>query len=164
MVLTNNSYGAGSYCVPYSGEYSGYSGQADQQLLDYPNMMHVFAAGNSGDLQCGNFPMGYRSIDNSFQAAKNVITVGGTSRDGLTNKFSRGPVNDGRIKPEISGIGNNMLSTIMGNAYGSNQGTSMSAPQITGALALVYERYRQLNGDIDPPGDLANMIFPGGEY
>jgi len=159
MVLTNNSYGAGSYCVPYSGEYSGYSGQADQQLLDYPNMMHVFAAGNSGDLQCGNFPMGYRSIDNSFQAAKNVITVGGTSRDGLTNKFSRGPVNDGRIKPEISGIGNNMLSTIMGNAYGSNQGTSMSAPQITGALALVYERYRQLNGDIDPPGDLAKAII-----
>lgn len=159
MVLTNNSYGAGSYCVPYSGEYSGYSGQADQQLLDFPNLLHVFAAGNSGDLKCGNYPVGYRSIDNSFQAAKNVLTVGGTSHDGLTNKFSRGPVNDGRLKPEISGIGNAMLSTIMGNAYGSNQGTSMSAPQVTGALALLYQRYRQLNGDLDPPGDLAKAII-----
>ncbi|ULQ54002.1 S8 family serine peptidase [Flavihumibacter fluvii] len=159
LVLTNNSYGAGSYCIPYSGEYSGFSGQVDQQLLDYPNLMHVFAAGNSGSLQCGDFPAGYRTIDNSFQAAKNVITVGGTSQDGLSNKFSRGPVNDGRIKPEISGIGNAMLSTITGNAYGSNQGTSMSTPQVTGALALVYERYRQLNGDLDPPGDLAKAII-----
>jgi hypothetical protein len=159
MVLTNNSYGIGSYCVPYSGEYSGYSGQVDQQLLDYPNLMHVFAAGNSGALQCGAYPKGYRTIDNSFQAAKNVLTIGGTSRDGLANKFSKGPVNDGRIKPEIAGIGYSMLSTIPGNGYGTNQGTSMSAPQVTGALALLYERYRQLNGDQDPPGDLAKAIL-----
>ncbi|MBZ5856142.1 S8 family serine peptidase [Flavihumibacter profundi] len=159
MVLTNNSYGAGSYCVPYSGEYSGYSGQADQQALDYPNMLHVFAAGNSGDLQCGNYPVGYHSIDNSFQAGKNVITVAGTSHDGLSNKFSKGPVNDGRIKPEIAAIGNSMWSTIMGNGYGPNQGTSMAAPQVTGALALMVERYRQLNGDQDPPGDLLKVIL-----
>lgn len=159
MVLTNNSYGAGSYCVPYSGEYSGYCGQVDQQALDYPNMLHVFAAGNSGGLICGNYPAGYRAIDNSFQAGKNVITVGGTSHDGLTNKFSRGPVNDGRLKPEIAGIGNSMLSTINDNLYGGNQGTSMAAPQITGGLALMVERYRQQNGDQDPPGDLLKAIL-----
>lgn len=159
MVLTNNSYGAGSYCVPYSGEYSGYCGQVDQQALDFPNMLHVFAAGNSGGLICGNYPAGYRAIDNSFQAGKNVITVGGTSHDGLTNKFSRGPVNDGRLKPEIAGIGNSMLSTINDNQYGGNQGTSMAAPQITGGLALMVERYRQQNGNQDPPGDLLKAIL-----
>jgi hypothetical protein len=159
MVLTNNSYGAGSYCVPYSGEYSGYCGQVDQQALDYPNMLHVFAAGNSGGLICGNYPAGYRAIDNSFQAGKNVITVGGTSHDGLTNKFSRGPVNDGRLKPEIAAIGNSMVSTVFDNLYGGNQGTSMAAPQITGGLALMVERYRQQNGDQDPPGDLLKAIL-----
>ncbi|KIC93746.1 S8 family serine peptidase [Flavihumibacter solisilvae] len=158
MVLTNNSYGTSSSCVPYSGIYSSMCYQADFQLLQYPNLMHVFAAGNSGGLTCGDFPPGYRAINNAYQAAKNVLTVGATSKDGTSNPFSKGPVQDGRIKPEITAIGVGVISTVPGNNYGTNQGTSMSSPQVTGAMALLYERYRQLNNGQDMPGDLIKAV------
>jgi subtilisin family serine protease len=154
MVLTNNSYGAGSSCLPYSGQYSGYCVQGDQQSLDFPHLLHVFAAGNSGDLKCGNFAEGYRTIDNAFQAGKNVITVGGNSKDASFNSFSKGPTLDGRIKPELTAIGFGVISTVPNNTYGTNWGSSMACPQVTGTLALMYERYRQLNNNQDPPGDL----------
>ncbi|WP_290796683.1 S8 family serine peptidase [Flavihumibacter sp. UBA7668] len=158
MVITNNSYGAGSFCLPYSGQYSGFCGQADQQLLDMPHLMHVFAAGNTGTLTCGNYPVSYRTIDNAFQAAKNVITVGGTNESGSTSVYSKGPTLDGRVKPEIVAISTNVLSTGTNNGYGRLDGTSMSSPQVSGALALLYERYRQLNNANDPDGALMKAL------
>ncbi|GAO45656.1 peptidase S8 family protein [Flavihumibacter petaseus NBRC 106054] len=160
LVLTNNSYGGGSACLPYSGQYTGFCAQVDQQLLDYPELMHVFAAGNSGTLTCGLFPTGYKTIDNSFQAAKNVLTVSGTNKMGQgVNWFSKGPVLDGRLKPEIAAMGEGILSTYPGNDYGPFSGTSMSAPEVTGGLALMYQRYRQLKGGQNPPGDLMKAVI-----
>ncbi|WP_052323890.1 S8 family serine peptidase [Flavihumibacter sp. ZG627] len=158
MVITNNSYGAGSQCLPYSGLYTGYCVQGDQQLLDLPNLAHVFAAGNNGGLKCGDFPAGFRSIDNAFQAAKNVITVGATNKDANLFRWSKGPTLDGRLKPEVIAIGDGTRSTANNNTYAIDYGTSMSAPQVTGVLGLLYERYRQLNGNVDPPGDLMKAI------
>ncbi len=158
MVVTNNSYGAGSQCLPYSGLYTGYCVQGDQQLLDLPNLVHVFAAGNEGGLKCGDFPTGFRTIDNAFQAAKNVITVGATNKDANLFRWSKGPTLDGRLKPEITAIGDGTRSTATNNTYAIDYGTSMSAPQVTGVLGLLYERYRQLNGNVDPPGDLMKAI------
>lgn len=158
MVITNNSYGAGSSCLPYSGQYSGFCGQADQQLLDMPHLMHVFAAGNTGTLTCGSYPASYRTIDNAFQAAKNVITVGGTNETGSVSVYSKGPTLDGRIKPEIVAISTNVLSTGTNNGYGRLDGTSMSSPQVSGALALLYERYRQLHNGNDPDGALMKAL------
>ncbi|ULQ57644.1 S8 family serine peptidase [Flavihumibacter rivuli] len=159
MVITNNSYGAGSSCLPYSGQYTGYCKQADQQLMDYPSLMHVFAAGNSGWLTCSPFPQGYRTIDNAYQAAKNVITVGGTDKAGTTNAYSRGPVLDGRIKPEIAAVGDNVLSTLPGNSYGANWGTSMASPQVAGTLGLLYEYYRLEHQGQDPESALMKAIL-----
>lgn len=158
MVITNNSYGAGSSCLPYSGQYSGYCGQADQQLLDMPHLMHVFAAGNARTLQCGDYPVSYRSIDNAFQAAKNVLTVGGTNENGTINVYSKGPTMDGRIKPEVVSISTNVLSSTSNNNYGRLDGTSMACPQVSGSLALLYERYRQLFNGTDPEGALMKAL------
>ncbi|WP_290709277.1 S8 family serine peptidase [Flavihumibacter sp. CACIAM 22H1] len=158
MVITNNSYGAGSFCLPYSGQYSGYCGQADQQLLDMPHLLHVFAAGNTGTLTCGEYPVSYRTIDNAFQAAKNILTVGGTNEAGSASVYSKGPTLDGRVKPEIVAVSTNVFSTATNNGYGRLDGTSMASPQVSGALALLYERYRQLfNGD-DPDGALMKAL------
>ncbi|MEL6865457.1 MAG: S8 family peptidase, partial [Bacteroidota bacterium] len=42
--------------------------------------------------------------------------------------------------------------------YWKASGTSMSAPSVTGTLALLYERYRQLNGGSNPTGALMKAI------
>lgn len=158
LVITNNSYGAGSSCLPYSGQYSGYCGQADQQLLDMPHLIHVFAAGNARNLQCGDYPISYRTIDNAFQAAKNVLTVGGTNDNGSVNVYSKGPTLDGRVKPEIVAVSTNVFSTTTNNNYGRLDGTSMASPQVSGGLALLYERYRQLFNGEDPDGALMKAL------
>lgn len=158
MQVTNNSYGAGSSCNPVSGYYSGNCWYIDNQVIKYPELVHVFAAGNSGNLRCGEFPQGYKTIDNAFQAAKNVITVGTTNTDATVFRWSKGPTVDGRIKPEISAIGDGVNSTSTLNRYSTDYGSSMAAPQVSGALALLVERYRQLNNNNNPPGDLLKAI------
>lgn len=160
MVITNNSYGAGSTCTPVSGQYSVYAGQIDQQLLDLPELMHVFALGNSGFNTCAPFPMGYKTVDNSYQAAKNIISVGATDGDGAyVPNFSRGPSMDGRIKPELAGMGAYVKSAAEGNGYIADIGTSAASPQVAGSLALLYERYRQINDGKNPRADLMKAVL-----
>ena len=89
--------------------------------------------------------------------AKNILTVGAIS--GIPNgpftpnniqisSFSSfGPTDDGRIKPDVVGMGVALTSTIPTSptAYGSLSGTSMSAPNVTGTLVLLQEAYAQKN-------------------
>ena len=65
---------------------------------------------------------------------------------------------DGRIKPEIMGSGYNINSTIPFNAYGGSTGSSMSCPAVTGSLALLYERYRQLHAGANPSAALIKAV------
>ncbi len=157
MVVTNNSYGAGSKCYPVSGQYSIYCAELDRLALEYPEVIHVFAAGNGGVTQCAPFPMAYKTIDNAYQAAKNVLTVA-ASDDNEINYYSRGPAMDGRLKPEITAIGSAVTSTAPGNTYIAQNGTSQASPQVAGAMALLYQHYRQLNGGKNPPADLMKAV------
>ncbi|MFM6953955.1 MAG: S8 family serine peptidase [Sphingobacteriaceae bacterium] len=89
--------------------------------------------------------------------AKNILTVGAIS--GIPNgpfnastiqisSFSSfGPTDDGRIKPDIVGMGVSLTSTIPTGptAYGTLSGTSMAAPNVTGTLVLLQEAYAQKN-------------------
>jgi hypothetical protein len=107
---------------------------------------------------------GYDSLPPSA-VAKNVLTVGSctdvanghlpTSPEPVYSSFSSaGPTDDGRIKPEIVAPGEILVSsrapggsTTAGVAatlqFGLN-GTSFSAPVVSGGLALVLERRAQL--------------------
>ncbi len=159
MLLTNNSYGSSASACRTFGGYNSNSQYIDQQLLDYPAIMHVFATGNEVTRICPPFPAGFQTVFGGAQSAKNTITVGGSNKDPLTNFYSKGPTLDGRIKPEITAIGRNVFSTVPFNVYGSNFGTSMACPQVTGSLALLIERYRQLNNGSNPPGALLKNII-----
>ncbi|MEO0777401.1 MAG: S8 family serine peptidase [Bacteroidota bacterium] len=158
MVLTNNSYGTTSNCE-INGTYNYSSQSLDQQMLDYPELLHVYAAGNNGWETCGDFPKSYHTVLRYYQAAKNVLTVGNAKDNRTINpNSSRGPVDDGRIKPEICGVGTKVTSTGRDYNYWSATGTSMAAPAVVGTMALMYERYRELNGGANPSGALMKAI------
>jgi hypothetical protein len=162
MVLTNNSYGAGGSCG-YYGIYDLTSRVLDQHAFDYPNLQHVFAAGNDGYNTCAPYPASYHTVFGAYQAAKNVITVGATEANGTMYwSSSRGPVQDGRLKPEITAQGGAVVSGTVNSGYGSFWGTSMASPAVTGGLALLYQRYRQLNGGANPKNGLMKALLCNG--
>ena len=157
IVLTQNSWGSGSpFCTsPTIGGDAYDLSERERDLLinNNPSLLHVFSSGNSGTL-CG----GFRNITN--KADKNNLVCANLLQDGVTmnGSSSRGPVLDGRLKPEISGIGTSVLSTTPNNTYGSLTGTSMATPGVSGTTAQLYEYYKQRNGGNNPPSALMKAI------
>jgi hypothetical protein len=120
----------------------------------------VSAAGNRGYQQ-------YRLADNSlFESyaassitdpgnAEGVITVGATHRHwphayGVSFFSSRGPTGDGRLKPDLLAPGEKITSCVPGrDGMVSDQmdGTSMAAPHVSGAAALLMARHEELKGN-----------------
>ena len=106
----------------------------------------------------GLYRGGFETIGD-MGVAKNVITVGSVT-DAVTNGlrdpsvanisgFScTGPVDDGRIKPDLVANGASLYSPVSNSntSYGTKTGTSMSSPNATGAAALLIDQYRDLFG------------------
>lgn len=158
MVMTNNSYGVGYNCEN-NGSYNYSSGNLDWQSREMPYLLHVYAAGNSGYSVCGNYPDGFKSVLRYYQSAKNVLTVGNVKEDRTLNGgSSKGPVQDGRLKPEISTLGTNVTSTGADNNYYPGTGTSMAAPSVVGTLTLLNQLYRNQNNGDKPEGALMKAI------
>jgi hypothetical protein len=96
-------------------------------------------------------------IISTYGTAKNMLTIGAVN--GLVNGYqgafgvstssfsSWGPTDDGRIKPDLVSMGVSLNSTFAthDSAYATISGTSMSAPNVTGAMLLLQEYYSQLN-------------------
>jgi hypothetical protein len=91
--------------------------------------------------------------------AKNILTVGAI--DGgetvptkpsdikMSSYSSWGPTDDGRIKPDLVGVGDAILSSSANGdeAYSTLTGTSVAAPNVAGSLLLLQEFYaRQTYG------------------
>ncbi len=122
-------------------------------------IQHVFAAGNSGSSTRPPYPPQFSTVLGGYQSAKNIITVGNVRPiDTLYFTSSRGPVRDGRIKPEVTAQGRDVVSTSTFAPYSANTGTSMAAPAVTGGLTLLYQRYRQLNGSANSPNALMKAV------
>ena len=99
---------------------------------------------------------GYDQIATA-STAKNILSVGAisTPTNGynypgdvqLASFSSWGPTDDGRIKPDLVGIGVSVLSANSTNdsSYVTLSGTSMATPNVSGSMLLLQEYYTQLN-------------------
>lgn len=117
----------------------------------------VAAAGNTGfengaGPQAKSMGSGYRAISITDPGnADYVITVGSTHRRdphlyGVSYFSARGPTGDGRRKPDILAPGEKITSTIPGGRLQRMDGTSMAAPHVAGAAAMLMGRYPELIG------------------
>ena len=161
IVATNNSYHSEALGCAGSSIYDVLSNYIDAQAETYKQVLHVVAAGNDGLYTCSPYPNSFATVKSGWQCAKNVITVGNLYGANYTIGYgsSKGPVLDGRIKPEIVANGTNTISTYPGNAYGGFSGTSMSAPVVTGAVALLQQRYRQLHSGANGSSALMKALM-----
>ena len=79
--------------------------------------------------------------------ADSVITVGAMRADSTKASFSSiGPTADGRTKPDVMALGVSVVIARPTGGYGTGNGTSFSAPAVTGVVAQML----QANPTLDP--------------
>jgi subtilisin family serine protease len=112
----------------------------------------VFSAGNSGSgaSTITNPKNINTSLVNTFCVA-NVSVPTCTTAPTIASSSSRGPSTCGGtgsllIKPEVSAPGTDVRSSYVGGGYSFLTGTSMAAPHVAGAIALLKEAFPSLTG------------------
>jgi subtilisin family serine protease len=126
VFATNNSWGGGEYSEAILGAI---------QRAEKKRILFVAAAGNdSEDNDTGlHFPSNY-PVDN-------IISVAAIDRFDALSVFS----NWGSKTVDVAAPGEDIYSTLPKARYGLKSGTSMAAPHVTGALALLKARFPELS-------------------
>ena len=136
--------------VKSAGNNHGSNGPGDGQP-------YFFSTSNTTSTVPRTKQDGYDQIS-TYGTAKNILAVGAVSTldygynqasDVSLGGFSSwGPTDDGRIKPDIVGVGVSVFSTSSetDSAYVVYSGTSMSSPNVAGSVLLLQELFAQRNG------------------
>ena len=182
--LLNTAYNAGarihtnswgSAATSTQGQYTSEAEAVDDRSFNYDKVSNgqegltiLFAAGNDGP---GAGTVG------SPSTAKNVVTVGNHQArysgapDNLMSGSSRGPTDDGRIKPDIIAPGGYVRSCraqeaqdIAGSSWQSTwyleyTGTSMATPNAGGAATLIREYLIEIAQRPSPQGALVKALL-----
>lgn len=163
MTVTNNSYANLVGDCSVAGRYDVYSQILDTISLQHPDVLHVFASGNDGYLTCSPYPAGYATVTGGYQTSKNVLVVGNVDKGYFAaGNTSRGPIRDGRLKPEIMAVGSATYSTRNNDTYLTASGTSMACPEVAGVAALLQERYKQTHNGAYPASALMKVLLMNG--
>lgn len=157
VLLSNHSYG-------YSdkirlGEYDSDAATQDRAVSNNPFLNVFEAAGNDGAVA------GYADygIIKGPGNSKNIFTIGAlnVTSSKVATLSSTGPVDDGRIKPDLCARGERIYSTTdeSDTSYTTMSGTSMATPAATGAASLIMQQYKRTTGGFDIRHDVLKSIM-----
>jgi cell wall-associated protease len=130
--------------MSFGKHFSPGKGWVDEAVryAEKEGVLLIHAAGNDAENSdtIAHYPNAY--FKNNGAKATNFITVGasGYSRDLLVAEFS----NYGKKVVDVFAPGLDIYSTIPGNKYEWDSGTSMATPVVAGVAALIWSYYPKL--------------------
>ena len=138
--IINNSWG----CPPAEG----CNKESLRQVVET-----VRAAGLMVVASTGNNGVGCSGVVDPVAIYDATFSVGAHDSSGNLGSFSsKGPVTadgSGRLKPDLTAPGVNVLSTYRFNGATSLSGTSMASPHVAGSVALIWSAAAWLVGNVD---------------
>ena len=175
LLFSNHSYGipVGSLDGTewYMGAYTGPARTWDAVIELNPGYLMVVSAGNDGNsVYQGGLGSRLDKLTGNKNSKNNLVVANASDVElddegelvsaTINSSSSQGPTDDGRIKPDITGLGTQILSTSNASvsAYSVATGTSMSVPNVTGSAALLQELYKRLNNKYMLASTLKGLI------